>query len=117
MPTFAPNVIDAVSKSVTPSAFTMDQFEPLKADLVRVTVINTDVSQTCNAYLETRAKVGAGTWCRHSTTSFDAIGPGEGRSETVDVSGAGEVRVMATASGAGLTATYSRRNLYRSIDR
>ena len=117
MPVFSATVIDAVSKAVTPSAFEMDKFEPKQADSVRITLINTDGSQMLQVYLETRPKVGIGTWCRHSSTSLTDISPGDGRDETISIAGAGEVRVMGTASGAGLTATYGRKNLFNGMPR
>lgn len=102
---------DAVVKSVAPTATELDRFEPSGASSMFIHLENRDGAQTCNAWIESRPKAGTGTWATSSLTVLDAIVAGEVRGEPIQVSGAGEVRIMATASGAGLTVWLSRRNV------
>ena len=102
---------DAVIKAVAPTATELDRFEPARASSMFVHLENRDGTQTCNAWIESRPKAGAGNWSVSSLTVLDAIVAGEVRGEPITITGAGEVRIMATASGAGLTVWLSRRNV------
>lgn len=102
---------DAVVVPVAPTATELDRFQPDRASSVYICIENRDGAQTCNAYIESRPKFNSGTWSRSVLTVLDAIIAGEARCEPIEVAGAGEVRIMATSSGAGLTVWVSRRNV------
>lgn len=97
--------------AVNPSLTVLDQFSSKGIETVRLWLENTDAAQTLSVVLQTRPVVGAGTWGTQTSPLVDPVpalsmaGPVE-----VKVDGSGEVRVYGTASGAGLTCKYSRRN-------
>lgn len=105
--------LDKSIVSVAPTATELDRFNTADETSVYVVVENRDGAQTCDGWIETRPKPGSGNWARSSLTVLEAILAGEVRNEPIQIDGAGEVRVMATASGAGLTAWVSRRHVYR----
>lgn len=102
---------DAAVVAVAPTATELDRFQPDRSSSVYITIENRDGAQVCNAYIESRPKYNSGNWARSVLTVLDAIVAGEVRNEPIEVAGAGEIRIMATASGAGLTAWVSRRNV------
>lgn len=112
MKTFSLLALDAAVKTVAPTDTELDRFQTTDDASIYVVIENRDGSQTCNGWIETRPKPGVGNWARSALTVLDGIAAGEVRNEPVEIAGAGEVRIMATASGAGLTAWVSRRNVW-----
>lgn len=68
-----------------------------------VEVTNTDGTQVLDAWLETSA-VSTGPWSIQGTSELRQVQPGESRNPPLDMAGLLWVRVVGTASGAGLTA-------------
>jgi hypothetical protein len=103
--------VNTVAKSVNPSATVLDTFTPGVMERVWIYLENTDGSQTLEGVVQTRLVAGTGTWATSPSTELSGIAAGEARLRPVDVIGAGEARIVATASGAGLTANYGRSNM------
>lgn len=80
----------------------------------RVAVSNLDVTQTIVGWLESRSVVGSGSWGKVGETLWTDIVPGESRDYLTPETtrGAGEVRFMAIASGAGANCTFTRMRTY-----
>lgn len=99
------------AKAVNPTETTLDTFEPGRRNVVWIFLENTDGSQTLQGGVKVRPVAGSGSWAAAPTHELEDIAAGEARFRPIDVSGAGEVRIVGTASGAGLTANYGRRNV------
>lgn len=105
-----PRAIDpAVSVAVAPTPTVLASFDVATTATLTVQVENTDASQTLSCDIQRRAITSAPFV---STGSFllQDIQPLASACVDVDVAGASDVRIVGTASGAGLTANICGRD-------
>jgi len=109
---------DEVSVAVAPTQTTFITFTvkpyggygSLRPAQVWLALENTDVAQTMDVWIQTRIKAGSGPWVTmDSFATFMQMGPLVNRTGFFECFGMDEIRVVGTASGAGLTANISRR--------
>jgi hypothetical protein len=109
---------DSVAVSVAPTQTTFITFTILpynsyggfRPSQVWLTLENTDVAQTMDVWIQTRIKAGSGSWVTMDTfNTFMQMAPLVARTGFFECFGMEEVRVVGTASGAGLDAVISRR--------
>ena len=107
--------VATVAVAVDGTATELDRWAPGEDPYTRITLENTDGAQTYNGWLETRPERGTGSWSRVGETNWEGIGPGEARDLLLgdQTMGAGEVRFMAQADGAGGTGNYTRKRVFR----
>lgn len=105
-----PTVVVAVSGTPTE----IDRWTMSDAPYAWVGFENLDLSQSYEGWLESRAASNSGNWGRVGETLWVSVAPGESRNclTPVTVQGAGELRFMATASGAGGNCSFVLRKVY-----
>lgn len=107
-------VIGPSTIGVNPTATELDRWIEHPANQSRVTLENLDAAQILNGWLESRPVAGAGSFALVGESIWAGMGPLEARDQRVPDStmGAGELRFMATFSGAGGDCIYTRRRLH-----
>lgn len=115
----SPNSLPPTAVSVAPTTTTLGTFDTQRSKLLSLAVRNDDVSQTLACVIQRRAmsrETSGGNASDFSDTSIPdlaSIAPGVTAAVDVDCAANAEVRVVGTASGAGLTATISARAVLR----
>ncbi len=106
-------VVPTVLVAVNPTPTELDRWSSSRSVESHVAFENLDVAQVYQGWLESRPITGTGTWGRVGETIWLDMAPGEMRDFSTPVAavGAGELRFMATASGAGGNCNYTRRQI------
>lgn len=106
---FPQKLADRAVVAVDPTATVIvDPLQVTYTTTLEVELINDDPAQTLNAYVQ-RSWAQAGPWYTSPYDGLQGIGPGESKMDQISVYGSGWMRVVATASGAGLSARISVR--------
>ena len=106
-------VVATTVKAVNPTATELDRWTSSITSESHIAFENTDALQTYQGWLESRPVSGTGTWGRVSETFWTDMAPGEMRDFATPAIalGAGELRFVASASGAGGNSNYTRRQI------
>lgn len=115
----SPNAIPPTAVSVAPTTTTLGTFDTQRAKTLSVSVRNDDLSQTLACVVQRRAmsrETSGGNASDFSDTTLpdlSSISPGVTAAVDIDCAANAEVRIVGTASGAGLTATIAARPVLR----
>lgn len=99
--------------AVSPSGTTLDTVRSINASTLWLAVENLDAVQTVTVTLEGRLTAGTGSWFPILWNGIGVLSPLASAMDALDVFGISEIRVRASASGAGCDVKYSRRTGFR----
>ncbi len=105
-----PKAIDpAVSVSVAPTPTTLATFDVGTTATLTVQVSNLDATQTLSCTVQRRAVTSA-AFVDTTLGDLASIGPNSSAAVDLDCGANSDIRIVGTASGAGLTATIAGRD-------